>query len=170
MYQDILEGVLNEFWNYYQMLREYSIKPDMDKKKDLEDRFEQIFQRKTGYSDLDNRLNSIAGNKSKLLLVLDYPDIPLHNNAAELGARAQVRRRDVSLHTITPEGTSAVDTFLTITQTAIKLGVSFYDYLRDRITKANKIERLAITLLNKAGRPDLIDNIFGDHTGDHTVS
>jgi hypothetical protein len=42
---------------------------------------------------------------SELLLTLKYPEIPLHNNAAELGAREQVRKRDVSLHTMTEEGT-----------------------------------------------------------------
>ena len=55
--------------------------------------------------------------KACLLLVLKYPDILLHNNASELAARAQLRKRDVSLHTVTQEGTQANDTFLTITQT-----------------------------------------------------
>jgi hypothetical protein len=50
--------------------------------------------------------------------VLDYPELPLHNNDAELGARAQVRKRDVSLQTKTKEGTKASDTFLTIVNTA----------------------------------------------------
>jgi hypothetical protein len=62
-------------------------------------------------------------------MVLKHPEIPLYNNDAELGARAQVRKRDVSLHTMTEDGTKANDTFLTIVQTAKKLGVSAYAYI-----------------------------------------
>ena len=75
--------------------------------------------------------------------------IPLHNNAAELAARAQVRKRDVSLHTITQEGTQANDTFLTITQTCKKLGVSAYEYIFDRVSKAFKLPSLAQIIRDK---------------------
>jgi hypothetical protein len=81
--------------------------------------------------------------KSELLLTLKYPEIPLHNNAAELGARSQVRKRDVSLHTMTEEGTKANDTFSTIVQTAKKLGVSAYEYFNDRVSKSFKMPSLA---------------------------
>jgi hypothetical protein len=74
---------------------------------------------------------------------LKYPEIPLHNNDAELGARTQVRKRDVSLHTMTEEDTKASDTFLTIVQTAKKLGVSAYDYISDRVSKNFKMPSLA---------------------------
>ncbi|AKB52784.1 hypothetical protein MSBRW_3531 [Methanosarcina barkeri str. Wiesmoor] len=66
------------------------------------------------------------------------PEIPLHNNAAELAARAKVRKRDVSLQTITEEVTKANDTFMTIVQTAKKLEVSAYQYICNRV--ANKFE------------------------------
>ena len=61
--------------------------------------------------------------KSELLMTLKHPEVPLHNNESELGARAQVRRRDVSLHTMTEDGTKANDNFLTIVETAKKLDV-----------------------------------------------
>jgi hypothetical protein len=64
-----------------------------------------------------------------------------------------VRKCDVSLHTQTPEGTKAVDTGMTIIQTAKKLGVNALLYLNDRIS-LNVMERLAVTLLKKAGLPD----------------
>ena len=41
----------------------------------------------------------------------------------------------MSLHIITEDGTKANDTFLTIVETAKKLGVSTYDYIYDRISK-----------------------------------
>ena len=52
------------------------------------------------------------------------PEVPLHCYAAELAARTKVRKRDVSLQTIKDEGTKANDTFMTIVQTAKKLGIS----------------------------------------------
>jgi hypothetical protein len=36
-------------------------------------------------------------NKAKLLLVLKHPELPLHNNEAELAARKRVRKRGCPL-------------------------------------------------------------------------
>jgi hypothetical protein len=57
----------------------------------------------------------------------------LHNNQSELGARVEVRFRDVSLQTRSPKGTKAKDTFFTIIQTAKKLGVNPYAYILDSV-------------------------------------
>src|SRR5660398_25324 len=73
--------------------------------------------------------------KKSLLMVLTMPAIPLHNNAAELAARAKVRKRDVSLQTVTDKGTKANDTFMTIVQTAKKLDVSACAYILDRVVR-----------------------------------
>ena len=94
------------------------------------------FSTKTKYRALDERIAKTKAKKAQLLLVLKYPELPLHNNDAELGARAQVRKRDVSLHTMTTDGTKANDTFMTIVQTAKKLGVSSYEYIHDRVSKS----------------------------------
>jgi hypothetical protein len=56
------------------------------------------------------------------LQVLELPQLPLHNNEAELGARVQARVRDVSFQTRSEKGTKIKDTFLTINQTAKKIG------------------------------------------------
>jgi len=77
------------------------------------------------------------------LLVLKYPWPPLHNNASELGARVEKRRQDVSLQTKSVKGTKAKDSFLTITQTAKKLGVNAYKYIYDRISKTFSMPSLA---------------------------
>ena len=81
--------------------------------------------------------------KDQLLLVLEYPTIPLHNNNSELGARDQARRRDVNLHTVSKAGTESKDTFMTLVQTAKKLTVNFYHYVRDRLEKKNSMQSLA---------------------------
>ena len=78
-----------------------------------------------------------------MLLVLDYPHIELHNNSAELGARAQARKRDVSLQTKTQTGAEAKDAFMTIVQTAKKLSVNILDYMKDRFSQAYAMPSLA---------------------------
>ena len=149
--QDLLERKIQSFWEYYHLLAEFKERPLTEKIDVLEQRFDKIFNTKTGYNALDEKLKAIYKNKDKLLQVLSNPQIPLHNNESELGARVQVRKRDVSLHTITPDGTKAQDTFLSLKETSRKLGVNFFEYLYDRITKKGQIERLAVTILRKAG-------------------
>ena len=82
--------------------------------------------------------------------MLVLPEIPLHNNAAELAARAKVRKRDVSLQTITEEGTKANDTFMTIVQTSKKLGVSAYQYICDRVSDTFEMPSLAQIIREKS--------------------
>lgn len=84
-------------------------------------------------------------------MVLAYPELPLHNNPAELGARQRVRKRDVSFGPRTQAGVRAWDTFATLTATCKKLGVSFYQYIYDRISGANLVPLIA-DLVTKAAQ------------------
>ncbi len=83
-------------------------------------------------------------------MVLVHPEIPLHNNPAELGARARVRKRDVSFGPRTCEGAKAWDTFMTLAETATKLGVSFYHYIHDRVSGIYQIPALANIIEERA--------------------
>jgi regulator of replication initiation timing len=130
-----LEDFLTQYWDYYGELLAYKEHPTCDQAEELSAEFDELFSTKTGYYALDDRIEKTKAKIEELLKVLKYPELPLHNNDAELGARAEKRRQDVSLQTKTKEGTEAKDTFLTITQTAKKLGVSAYEYIYDRISK-----------------------------------
>jgi len=59
----------------------------------------------------------------ELLLVLEHPELPLHNNPAELGAGTIVLRRNISYGTQTKDGTQAWDTLSLVATT--KLGIIF---------------------------------------------
>jgi hypothetical protein len=152
IFQEEVNRVLDDFWNYYRTLLAFQLEPEQFDIEDLRAQFDKIFSRKTDFPSLDKVLQTIFDNKEKLLIVLKFPHTPLNNNPAELGARTVVRKRDVSLHTMTPEGTKAVDTSMTIIQTAKKLGVNPIEYIHDRLTD-NELERLAVTLLKKVGLP-----------------
>jgi len=141
-YQKKLEAFLDRYWDYYAKLCEFKIDPDAEVAEQLASEFDQLFSTETEYGQLDERISKTREKKESLLMVLTMPEIPLHNNAAELAARVKVRKRDVSLQTVTDEGTKANDTFMTIVQTAKKLGVSAYDYIFDRVS--NTFEMLSL--------------------------
>ena len=144
-----LKYFLDAYWDYYRKLLAYKTEPSHESASQLSEEFDCLFSTHTGYQALDERIAKTKQKKAQLLIVLKYPELPLHNNAAELAARAQVRKRDVSLHTITEEGTQANDTFLTITQTCKKLGVNAYAYIFDRISKTFKLPSLAEIIRKK---------------------
>ncbi len=88
--------------------------------------------------------------KKNLLLVLKFPEIPLHNNESELATRQQARKRDVSPDTIVPDGTRANDTFLSVVGTCWKLGTNCYDYFLDRTRRLFVIPPLAQLIAEKS--------------------
>ena len=87
---------------------------------------------------------------STLLLVLRHPELPLHNNACELEARVVVRLRDVSLHTMSEAGRQAGETMLSIVCTARKLGLSAFQYIRDRVSLSFQLPSLAALIRARA--------------------
>jgi hypothetical protein len=151
LHREQLDDFLKRFWEYYDRLLAYREKPTPDERSRLETEFDRLFMTKTGYEELDKRIAKTLAKKDSLLLVLKYPELPLHNNASELGARQRVRKRDVSFGPRTQAGVRAWDTFATLAATSKKLGVSFYQYIHDRISGENKIPPLA-DLVTKAAK------------------
>ena len=140
---EMLDSFKTSFWDYYEKLLKYKEYPTPEKAEILFSEFDSVFSTKTGYSALDDRIEKTRCKKESLLMVLKYPELPLHNNDSELGARVEKRRQDVSLQTKSKEGTKAKDSFLTVTQTAKKLGVNAYKYIYDRISKEFSMTSLA---------------------------
>jgi hypothetical protein len=155
LHRELLEGFLKRFWEYYDQLLAYRKKPTSEECLRLEAEFDNLFSTHTGYDELDQRSTKTRAKKASLLLVLKYPELPLHNNAAELGVRQRVRKRDVSFGPRTQDGVRAWDTFATLAATAKKLGVSFYRYLHDRISAENQIPPLADLVEKRANDLDL---------------
>src|SRR5437016_4652870 len=142
-HQALLEAFVQRFWTYYDQLLAYREQPTPEEATRFAGEFETLFTTVTGYQALDERITKTRAKKNCLLMVLVHPEIPLHNNPAELGARARVRKRDVSFGPRTHEGARAWDTFMTLAATATKLGVSFYHYIQDRISGASQMPSLA---------------------------
>lgn len=145
-----LDDFLQRFWEYYDQLLAYPQRPSAAERTRLDAAFDTLFATRTDYAALDDRIAKTQAKKAALLLVLKHPELPLHNNPAELAVRRRVRKRDVSFGPRTEDGRRAWDTFMTLAATAQKLGVSFYAYIHDRITGAQEIPPLAELVTKRA--------------------
>jgi len=99
---------------------------------------------------LDLALKRIHKNKPELLLVLERPDVPLHNNLSENDIREYVKRRKVSGSTRNDLGRRSRDTFTSLKKTCRKLGISFWKYLLDRVTSCHEIPLLSEIIRQRA--------------------
>ena len=151
-HQQILDTFLTQFWEFYHLLQAYRANPDSDRADTLRTTFDRIFSQTTAYEQLNLRLAKTLAHKARLLVVLDHPEVPLHNNPAELGARQRVRKRDVSFGPRSESGRVAWDVFMTVAETAKKLGVSFYEYVFDRVSQRHHMPALA-DIIRSRGHP-----------------
>lgn len=149
-HRELLAGFLTRFWAYYDELRAYRQAPTAADRERLGAAFDALFATHTGYHALDDRIAKTRAKRAELLQVLAHPEVPLHNNPAELGARRRVRKRDVSFGPRTPTGARAWDSFMTLVATTQKLGLSFYAYVRDRLTAAHQVPRLDALIAARA--------------------
>ncbi len=149
-HQEKIDDFLGQYWDYYYKLLDFKANPSPGQAGQLSAEFDELFATETGYQALDERIAKTRAKKENLLMVLKYPELPLHNNASELEARVQARKRDVSLHTMSQDGTKANDTFLTIVRTAKKLDVNPYQYIYDRVSKRFLLPSLADLIKEKS--------------------
>ena len=149
-HKQILDIFITKLWKYYHQLRAFQENPLPELQLPLSLRFDELFSTITGYDDLDERIAKTRSQKENLLVVLEHPEVPLHNNPAELDARIQARRRDISYQTQNPKGTEAKDTLMSVVKTAIKLKVSAFAYIKDRVSKVMEMPSLASMIQNLA--------------------
>lgn len=127
------EQVRDEIWTYYQQLKAYRQHPAKREKRRLAREFDRLFLQTTDFAELNAVLRTLHGKQAHLLLVLEHPEIPLHNNLSENDIRQFVKKRKISAGTRSDLGRRCRDTFLSLKTTCRKLGVSFWKYLQDRI-------------------------------------
>jgi hypothetical protein len=151
--RDLQAQVRGQIWTFYQDLKRYQQAPDEATKATLEQRFDPIFTQKTPWQMLNLALKRLHDNKTELLLVLERPDIPLHNNLSENDIRDYVKRRKISATTRSEAGRKARDTFLSLKKTCQKRGIAFWDYLHDRISQQHDILPLPILIRAAAQGP-----------------
>jgi hypothetical protein len=85
--------------------------------------------------------------------VLDRPDIALHNNLSERDIREYVKKRKISGSTRSDLGRCCRDTFTSLKKTCRKLKVSFWEYLKDRLSGTHRIRPLSDLMRLQARQP-----------------
>ena len=149
-HREDIAKVRGDIWAFYAELKNYKVMPDSNKKKWLTKRFDSIFQQKTRFQCLNRTLKRIHANKTELLLVLERPDIPLHTNGSERDIRDYVKKKKVSGGTRSNLGRQCRDTFISLKKTCRKRGISFWQYLLDRLKQTNDIPWLPDLVANNA--------------------
>jgi Transposase IS66 family len=138
-------------WGYYQELKQYQQQPSSEMSLSLQSKFDDIFGRfYIGHGLLNGVLNQIRNHKIELLQVLECPEFPLHNNAAETDIREYVTRRKISGGTRSALGRKARDTFVGLKKTCRKLGISFWNYLTSRLHGDKQVILLSDVIRAKA--------------------
>ncbi len=112
--------------------------------------FDELVTDRTDYPSIDGVLKGMAADRAKLLLVLQRPEVPLHNNLSEGHIRDYVKKRKISGSTRSDSGRRARDTFASLKKTCRRLGVNFWEYLQDRVRGLSKVPRLADLIRQKA--------------------
>ena len=102
----------SQYWNLYDDIEAYQRKPTEAKKHRLYKDFDNWVTTQVDYPDLRKVLSQLMVVREELLLVLEYPWLPLHNNLSERQIREYVKRRKVSGGTRSTLGRKCRDTFV----------------------------------------------------------
>jgi len=138
-----LERVRDQIWTIYQKLKAFKAFPEAEAIEAVNKQFDDIFRQETSSPTLNHQLKKTYQKKEELLRVLQRPETPLHNNSSETDARSAKTKLKVSGGTRSDMGRDARDTFLSLKQTCMKLGINFIAFLQDRVRGLYVIPRLA---------------------------
>lgn len=149
-HRSLLDKVMDQLWGLFDLLNRYKNHPDNSLRTVIEWKSNWLFSRRTGYTDLDERLASTDANREGLLKVLDYPFVPIHNNAAEIALREGVIKRKISYGTRSELGKRAWENMFSIMDTCRKQEVNFFHYLKGIFSSRYDLPRLADLIYNTA--------------------
>lgn len=142
-HREAIAQVRDDIWSLYADLKDFSDSAAEEQVEELTARFDAIFTQNTAYQTLNALLKRLHKRKDELLLILKYPHIPLHNNLSEGDIREYVKKRKISGGTRSDTGRRCRDAFASLKKTCRKHGLSFWNYLGDRIRNVGEIPPLA---------------------------
>lgn len=139
-----IEKVRDGIWQLYKDLNAYKETPSELEYIRLSQAFDNLFkpEQPSPYQLINDRLALTYAKRDRLLFVLDCPTTPLHNNNSEIGGRGAKVKSKISGGTRSDSGRRAWDTFGSLNLTCRRLGISFNDFLMDRLLGFNKIANL----------------------------
>ena len=141
--EELLQEHLDQMIKLYKILKRYKIDPSAEARVTIEQKFNELFNRKTPMNALNEQLRLSMNRRRGLLTVLEHPFVPLHNNESETDLRERVLKRRISYGNRSWAGVSAWDRQLGILHTCRKLHVSYWEFLKDRFRYRSEIPRLS---------------------------
>ena len=146
-HEKAVNWVREQIWQLYADIKSYKLNPRPEQAEELRARFGELCRTQTCYATLNQALKRLGNHQQELLKVLDKPWIPLHNNLSERDIRDDVKKRKISGSTRSDAGRKSRDTFASLKKTCRKHSISFWHYLRDRLSGAAQIPRLSELIL-----------------------
>lgn len=142
-----VDSIVKQWQGLYKKMKSFRLNPLQEKREKIRSEFDRITNITTGFDEITKQLELTKRLKKKLLLFLRYPQLPLHSNMIETDLRERVIKRKISLQNRSLQGMRAWDLMLSLSSTCRKLGLSFWRYLEDRISKRESIPYLGKLVL-----------------------
>jgi hypothetical protein len=136
-HQELQKNILTQWKGFYHLAKHYNESPpeiQEAKKREIQAMFDKITSQITGYDLLDKQLRLTRKKKERLLLFLDHPELPIHNNQCEQDIRQFVIIRKISGETKSVRGDRSIERHLSIIQTAQKQGLDVFQTLNGLLT------------------------------------
>jgi len=140
-FEKIYQKFMDRAWKLYRRLKRYKAK-DLKEKKAIEEEFDDLFETETDFKLLNELFPNTRKRRKGLLLVLEQPNLPIHNNESETDLRERVLKRKISYGNRSWEGVKSWDVHLSLMGTCRKNKVVFWEYLKDRQSGSNQIPQL----------------------------
>jgi FtsZ-binding cell division protein ZapB len=122
---ETLEKLVDQWRTFYKLMKQFKNNQTRELRLKVRSEFERICSIETLVRPLDEQLARTKANKQNLLMFLKYPQLPLHNNMAEIDLRERVIKRKISLQNRSLEGMKAWDLMLSLVSTCRKVGRAF---------------------------------------------
>lgn len=132
-HQDLQQKILTQWRQFYHRAKHYGETPIEEREEERQkigEEFDTITTQVTGYDLLDKQLKLTNRKKQRLLVFLDHPDLPIHNNQCEQDLRQFVLIRKISGGTKSVKGDKSLTRHLSVIQTAQKRGLDVYHTLQ----------------------------------------
>ena len=121
-----LRQVRKAIWILYKKVQEAA--QTQTGKEEVHELYDQPVAMKSISPGINEVIASFARYREEMLKALDHPGLPLHNNDSERDIRGVAKRRNISGSTKSEEGRAFRDGLLTLKQTCVRLGLSFWEY------------------------------------------
>ena len=131
--RNAIEVAKRMIWWFYRSLKEYKLAPSPEQAQVLRARFDRIFKRgSTGYVTLDRLLRRLFATRTVCCAFSNGRKSPQHQRFRKRHPRLRHEKKNLRRNR-QEKGRDARDIMLGLAKTCMKLKLSFYEFLGDRL-------------------------------------